>query len=339
MLNRFASVLIASALCSASVAALAQPVSPPAAKGGPSTTVSPVTVTASANPQAIQTQAHTFVRSYAAAPNPEIGQIGRWHDPVCVQVEGLPQADQAAMIKTRIEGVAQAVGLPAARAGCKANVEIVFTDQPQRTMDIVAQRREDLLGYGHLHDRDRLKQVTHPIQAWYKTATRGGMEDKVGLAFAVFKDHFGNAVYDTLLPGQTTQDETVDDPGNAAPAGCANSPHFTACLTSVFKNVFVVVDSKAMQGKDLGVVADDLVMLALSQPKSLDGCNALSSVVDLFAKSACPRRDPPDGLTPADAAYLTALYDSNSEADKAGEQADIAGRMAKILIKANVAGG
>jgi hypothetical protein len=61
----------------------------------------------------------------------------------------------------------------------------------------------------------------------------------------------------------------------------------------------------------------------------------MSSVIDLLAPSACPGREPPDGLTPADAAYLTALYSADLEAKKVGEQGEIAGRMAKILIKAN----
>ena len=64
---------------------------------------------------------------------------------------------------------------------------------------------------------------------------------------------------------------TIDDPGRIrAPTGCGDAPHFTApCLTSEFANVFIVVDSKALQGKGIGagVAADCLVMLALSQTK------------------------------------------------------------------------
>jgi hypothetical protein len=130
--------------------------------------------------------------------------------------------------------------------------------------------------------------------------------------------------------------ETVDIPENGSPSGCADS-HFSGCLKSLFKNVLVVVDSHAVEGRDLGPVADYLAMLALSRPQSLDGCDALSSIIDLYAKSPCPDRDPPDGLTPADAAYLTALYASNPEGRLVSEQDDIAGRMAKILVKAQVA--
>ena len=315
MPNRYASVLIASVLCSTAAAALAQS-APPA----PSTTVAPLTVQAAPSPKVIERQTHTFVQSYAAVPNPEIDQIGRWHDPVCVQVVGLPQADQAALIKARIESVARAVGLPApwtTPAGCRANVQIVFTDQPQRIMDTVAKTREYLLGYYHFHDRDRLKTVTHPIQAWYVTETRG-IGGSAGFIYQVKK-------------------EVIDDPENIPPDGCGDS-RFSACLRSAFYNVFIVADSKVLEGQDLGLVADYLVMQALSQPRSLEGCNALPSVIDRFAKSACPGRDPPDGLTPADAAYLTALYDSDPEGRKASEQSDIASGMARILIKAGAGG-
>jgi hypothetical protein len=326
MASRFASVLFTGVLCSTPVAALAQPDSP--------TTVSPVTVNAPPRPKAIEKQAHTFVQSYAAAQNPEIDQIGRWRNAVCVEVMGLPRADQAAAILARIESVAQAVGLPPTRKGCRANVEIVFSDQPQRVMDIVARRREVLLGYYHLTDRDRLKTVTHPIQSWYVTATKsdgeGGGEGTGEVVRALQGVGLGRYAQ--------FQSEVIDDPDNVPPIGCASSPHFTACLESEFANVFMVADSKALQGKDLGGVADYMVMLVLSQPRSLDGCNALPSVIDLVAKSPCPGRDAPDGLTPADAAYLTALYAADPQAKKAGEQSDIAGRMAKILIKANAGG-
>jgi hypothetical protein len=329
MLNRFAPVLLASVLCSAS--AFAQPAPTPAAKDAPSTTVAPVTVTAAAKPKVIEKQSHSFVQSYAAAPNPEIDQISRWHDPVCVQVEGLvPQ--QAAVIKARIESVAKAVGLPPARPGCIANIEIVFSDQPQAVMDGVAKRHESLLGYHARLETNRLKTVTHPIQAWYQTATRGEGPNG-GLVGAILKDSDGNGIPPNQMAGVTLERETLDGPDSIPPTGCGDS-HFSSCLKSLFKNVFIVADSKAMQGKDLGLVADDMVMLALSQPRSLDGCNAMSSVIDVFAKSACPGRDPPDGLTPADAAYLTALYASDPEGKKTAAQDDIARRMAKMLVPA-----
>ena len=326
MPNRFASVLIVAFLSLAPAAVLGQPTSPSAASAAPPTTVETVTVQAPAKPKIIEKQAGSFVQGYASAQNPEVGQIGRWRDPVCALVVGLPRADQAAMIKTRIESVAQALGLPVPRAGCTANVEVVFSDRPQGVMDIVAQRHEFLLGYYHRNDHDRLKTVTRPIQAWYATATQANGSGDAALALN------GLARYAQF------RSRVIDDPQNVPPVGCAGSRLTTSCLQSEFDNVFMVADSQALQGKDLGLVADYMAMLALSQPRSLDGCNALASVIDAFAKAPCPGRDLPDGLTPADAAYLTSLYAADLQAKKAGEQSDITRRMSDILIRANAAG-
>lgn len=159
-------------------------------------TVSPLIVQGAAPPKTIEKQARSFVDTHAA-PIAKINQIGRWHEPICVQVVNLIP-DQAAQVQARVEDVAKAVGLKVMKPGCRSNIQIVVTSQPQGLIDKVAQ-------------------------------------------------------------------------------------------------------------------------------------------IDLYAKSPCPGHDPPDGLSAADAAYLTALYASDSEGRLSSEQGDIAGRMAKILIKAQVA--
>jgi hypothetical protein len=325
MLNRFRWVL-AGAVWLTATAALAQ-AGPPAGAGQASnaeTTVAPVTV-APPKQSVIEKQSYAFVKSHVAPDHPEIGQIGRWRDPVCVEVVGLAEPAQEAMIKARIESVAQAVGVPKPAPNCTANVEIVFSDQPQRIMDVVAERREYLLGYWHVHLRDQLKRVTHPIQSWYVTATTAEGSADAAMAF--------NGL------GQFTQNaraKVIDDPWQRPPAGCAAS-HFTSCLSSEFDNVFIVADTKALEGKELGVVADYMVMLALSRPHSLDSCNALESVLDLFATPSCPSLKAPDGLTPADAAYLTSLYGADLRAKRLDEQGEISLRMARMLLKASAA--
>jgi hypothetical protein len=319
-------LFLAAGLCAFALPAAAQP-------------VAPVTVQGTAAPAVVNKQASRFVQSHAAAANPEINQIGRWHEAVCVHVTGLIPA-QAADVAARIADVANSVGLKVLMPGCKSNVEIVFTDQPQRLLDTVP---DQYLGFHYQTNARKVRTVTHPIQAWYATATVGA-GGATGLAFG----GGDGKQSDPANPAETVANygqiqgvqlslETVDSPNNTAPVGCADAPHFTACLRSMFRNVLIVVDTHAIVGKDLGPVTDYLTMLALSQPKSLDGCNDLASVVDMFAKSDCPGRGRPDGLTPGDAAYLTALYASDPEAKMPLAQGDIAGRMAKILINARTA--
>jgi hypothetical protein len=328
MVNRLTPLVCTAALmAAASSSALAAGDAAPAAAPGP-TVVPRVTVEGQAPPKMIQEQAQAFTKSYPATTT-ELGQIARWRDPMCVEVFGL-SPDVAAKIKGRIENVGQAVGLGVDRAACRANIEIVFTDKPQTLMDGVARKRDLLLGYFHIQDRQKLKTVTRPIQAWYVTATLGGAGNTTGVTFAYYETT-GNIP----LPNVQWHREVIDDPIYQAPTGCGDAPHFTACLQGVIKNVLVVADSKALQGKDVGLLSDYLSMLALSQPRTLDGCNSLPSVVDLFAPSPCADREAPDGLTPADAAYLTSLYQSNPENRVDFQRTDIAGRMAKILINAS----
>ena len=306
MWNRFASVLTASALALAAGAALAQPDSAkaPATPSEP-TAVSGVTVEVAPTPKVIERQSRDFTQSFAVTPNTERNQLVRWRDPICVQVMGLLDA-QARLVKTRIEEVAKAVDVPVAKTGCSANIEIVFTERPQDLMDLVAKKRELVLGYYHRHDHDRLKQVTRPIQAWYVTAVR--IRDRRAI---------------------------VADPENQT-GGCSIEERVFACPESMYENALVVADSRALKGRDVGLLSDYLVMLTLGPPRALDGCMSLPSVIDALSAASCPH-DRPDGLTPGDAAYLMALYKANLNYTAQFAETDISQRMAKILINANQA--
>jgi hypothetical protein len=330
MLNRFGPALTCTAWLMAG-AALAQPAAPPAA----ATAVAPLTVQAAAPPKTVEKQAKSFVQTHAA-PTERLGQFARWNDPVCVQVLGLIP-EQAAQVKGRTEEVAKAVGLKVLAAGCTANIEIAFADQPQKLIDGIAKGRDSILGYHNASETQTLKTITRPVQAWYKTATRGGGFNTAGMVFAQFSNAAGQSMTSGSYPGMTVEHETADTPSSTTPAGCGDS-HFSSCLSSIFKNVLVVVDNTKVKGQPLGPVSDYVAMMALSQSRSLDGCAALASVIDLYAPAGCPGREAPDGLTPADAAYLTALYSVDLEAKKAAQQSDITDRMSRILVKANQGG-
>ena len=315
MRNWFRPTLICAAVLTAASAA---------AYAAPSPTQ--VALTTGSDPQ---TAALGFVQSYPAATE-KLQQIARWSDAICVEVSGL-SADKAKVVQARVEEVAQAVGVKAQPAGCRHNIEIVFTTKPQAFLDDIAAHQEVLLGYDHVHAKT-VKTVTHPIQAWYKTATRA--RGDMGALFAAdLKDRDGNRVNPSDFFPSTGSFETVDTPENPGPVGCAGSL-ITDCTRTLFKNVLVVVDSRAAAGKTLGTLADYVAMMALSQAKSLDGCAALPSVMDLMAKAPCPGRDPPNGLTDTDIAFLTGLYFSDPETKAVQQQVEIAARMTRLLIKA-----
>jgi hypothetical protein len=137
------------------------------------TNVAPVTVTP-AIPASDLARSRRFIEAYAA-PTARLDRYARWSAPPCVSVVGLAEA-QAAAIKARIEEVARAAGLKVGGAGCKANVEIEFTDQPQALVDRIVDKTPQVLGFQPGADVKTLKAVTRPIQAWYMTASRGGAD-------------------------------------------------------------------------------------------------------------------------------------------------------------------
>jgi hypothetical protein len=306
--------------------------------------VDPLTVRAAPDVQTAKKESQDFVKSYAGV-SPAIDQIARWHNPVCISVAGLSDA-QTARVSGRILEVAEGLGMHAQAPGCKPNIEVVFTDQPQAFMDKVATTREEVLGYYHRREKESLKAVTRPIQAWYVTATVSGAVDTASLAFATLTTSVGTAngtgggadgspisIGNTL--STQAKPEVADDPDNTVPSGCADAPQFTHCLASHLRNVLIVVDTTHLKpGQTLGPVSDYLSMLAMAQTKSLDGCAALPSVIDMMGKP-CIGRDAPNSITPADAAYLTALYTSNAESNKALEVDEIATNMGNMLTRRN----
>jgi len=68
-----------------------------------------------------------------------------------------------------------------------------------------------------------------------------------------------------------------------------------------------VADIKKLAEQEIGPVSDYIAMLALSQPRSLDDCDKLPSILDLMLPD-CRDSAKPGALTPSDIAYLKALY-------------------------------
>jgi hypothetical protein len=346
----------------------------PAASAQPSTTVRPVTVTAPT--ESDRARSRSFIESYAA-PTAKLDRYARWSDPPCVVVAGLAPA-QIAAVKARVEAVARAAGLKVAGAGCRPNVEIEFATQPQVLVDQIVAKTPEILGYQPGVDVKALKTMTRPIQAWYMTASRGGVKpldlgntmnfaanpyaamgvgrssldlgapnpgiftsarppspNAAGWA-ATNSNEVRNGRVQPAPRSHVTTTETLDAPDRGSALGCnpqALAAQGSACQ-SVFRNVLVVVDVGKAQDQSVTSLTDYVAMLALSQPRSLDGCMTLASIIDLLAAAPCPGRDPPDGLTPADTAYLTALYVSDPLANKTMQQSVMSARMAGDLVKA-----
>ena len=273
-------------------------------------------------PEARFARALNFIQSHGAPAR--TGQLARWSGGgVCPMARGLAPAFDN-FVAWRVTQLAARVGAPRPRgARCWPNVEVLFTDKPQALMDLVARERDALLGFHYVAETGRLTTVTHPVEARYLTETQGAQ-------------------------GDTTPDIATDSPPGglqrrvtgpigllnigSTGSGCAGS-WLTHCVSSLFSNVLIVVDTKAIEGRRIGPVADYIAMLALAQATSLDACDALPSILDLLSK-ACGTRPAPASWTDGDIAYLRALYRANLTTVLPLEKDSIANQMVASGVSA-----
>ncbi len=288
-----------------------RPAPPPTADP---TAVQGLTVEPPLSREAKFARALNFIQSHGAPAR--TGQLARWKDRICPLTLGLTPALDA-FVSERVRALAVRVGARVQKTGrCRPNVEILFVDRPQALMDAVARERGLLLGFHYAAATRRLATVTRPVEARYLTSTQGAKGDAT-LDVASGAPTGGAA---TIITGPTSLMDVGSMPG-----GCAGS-RLTRCLSSLFTNVLIVVDAPAMVGRPIGPIADYIAMLALSQPRSLDVCDALSSILDLMAGS-CSDRPAPATWTDSDIAYLAGLYRVDLTTMMVLEKDNIAGQM------------
>ena len=323
-------------IAAAAPASLKQDIVTPDAMASLSATPQPVQLTAAAPPaplaptSAVEVpqpadatqQALRFVQAYAAFSTTAV--TARWYDPICVGVGGLAPS-QASAVWTRIAEVARTVGVGMRGGNCRTNVEIEFALDPQKTLDQAVKSHPRILG--DASDTGAVTTVTRPIQAWY--LTNGGQYASVDTdGLKVLADwQTIEAPWANTSQWQTTTVSPYAGGGGpfdfSGPSG-ATSPDFGPNATRRLLHVLVIIDARRTGGVKLGALADNAAMLVLSQSRSLDHCQALPSVTDLFA-GACTGRVASGGLTQADYAYLAALYSVRPSFSK------IADQMAEIL--------
>jgi len=241
----------------------------------------------------VKSEADRFVKSYARlwTYSPDFKTIPHWPvefawrlDGLCIGVEGLTP-DQDAAVRARVAGVVEAAGLHALKATCgPAQIDILFSPEPQRLLDGLVARAPQILGDSDSDTRS-VRTVTRPIQAWYSVG-----------------------------PQCRTDGECGDVEGRYR----------------FLNRVTVIVDLRRTGNRPLKQLADYAAMLALSEPRSLDQCQALPSVTDMFA-GVCPDRGAVTGLTAADEAYLSAIYKIPPDLSDREIPSEIVGRMARIL--------
>lgn len=279
-----------------------------------------VTVTGARSHQAIS----GFIQSLAT-PTRATGKIARWEQGICPIALGLKPAFLHFIVR-QVKDIAAKAGAPVnADAACAPNIEIVFTTTPQALLDNIKKNQPAFLGYyDNQAQRDQLATVTHPVQAWYTTATwdlNGKVEVDSGK---------------TAGPGLEIYLPCPDQPRGVclmhlpnAHAAAVTGTRLGDGLKSGLYNVVIVADPAKLTEYEMGSLGDYIAMLALSQINSLDSCAPLPSIVNMLARD-CDRKT--STLTDNDRAYLGGLYRMGPDGAPRVQQDEIAYQMEKSLL-------
>jgi hypothetical protein len=293
-------------------AAAAKQTSPESSKApAPGSTVSGITVDAPTKENPLVDPTTEFVRQ--RLPTSRFEQYARFHDPICVKVQGLPDEFDAFVAKRVVE-VARQVRAPVADpAKCAPNVNVIFSANPQAQLDDIAKRRDVLFGFVWRADLKKTSTFSRPIQSWYLTRAMetygdGALELSGGAAFME-------------IPGQG-----IVSLGKT-PVGRAGS-RLGEDLSSELVHSLVIADANKVSGEKIDAVADYIAVLALSRWQGLERCSGLPTILNLMA-DGCDAEDRPEAATPSDLALLTGLYQVNSREAGTQQRAEIASAVRK----------
>ena len=139
-------------------------------------------------------------------------------------------------------------------SSCEANIQIVFTKNPQALLDDIHKNAPDMLGYYDNDDqRTQAAQVVPPIQAWYTTET---------------VDLRGQAHFDSAKSGGIVLRISPKLPPVYIPHAISTNVTGSRLgdgLHSAFYHVLVVVSPGDLKDYEIGALGDYIAMVALSQ--------------------------------------------------------------------------
>lgn len=260
-------------------------------------------------------QIRNFVGQLAIAPKKE-DQLAHWDRRICPSIMGL-RNPFAQFIVDRIAQRGFKVDLDVGKPGCKANILIIVTLDPDKAARELFDNNRKRLGTDNDNSRNSLGreqaaafvQSDAPVRWWHVNHT-------------VTRD--GDVIGDTIS-GSGKDYPVLRLTGNASLLKRATHQDFATAI--------IIVDANRLKGVGAEQLADYLAMVALAQIDPKSDPAGFPTILNLFA----PRAEgvaAPTGMTDWDIAYLHGLYDTTrDEANSKRQEREIAKSMAKTLPK------
>ena len=274
-----------------------------AAQEAPTTASEEVVVTGQRTEEVVR----TFVNEISV----EMGrtdQLARWDRRICPGVAGL-RGRYAQFLIDRMAQRAFEVGLDVGEPGCRANILIIVTLDPDAMAEHLYDDHRDALGYFYERGRNTLGRTAlrafvtsdAPVRWWHVSRTVTEQGDRIADASD------GSAPVTFVL---------------------GNSSRLSRSTHQDLGAAFIIVDARRLADidSDFGALADYVAMVTLAQVDADADTAGLATILNLFSGESAPR-----ALTDWDIAYLRGLYGAESNDSARRQSGEIARTMGQDL--------
>lgn len=224
---------------------------------------------------------------------PKVGQIARYHEPLCPTVVGIAN-EYGNLIRRRIIEIARKVRIPVDQSPrCVTNFLLVIAPDVSGFIRDARKNGPGWFGGMEPADIDRLERSTAPVRAWSTTSLRNESGRQVGSE-------------GTLL---THTASLIDE-----------------VTTQYIDASFVIIDRDATYGLTLRQIADYAAMRGLAETQVPTAQTGMTTILGLFDTAGTSH--PPE-MTRTDLTYLQALYKEKGFAKSVFERSRIAAELAR----------
>jgi hypothetical protein len=246
----------------------------------------PIVVTGTrSSPEEARRIASQFVR--AAGVGVDDRPVARWQEPVCISIRGL-RDEYGAMLRRRMQRVAEETGVRLAPGGCAPNIVVNFTFRPLDALRNLQAHRPYFFHDISPAERAAVFADRVPIRWVYSTTmtTFDGREMTTGAQVA----------------GPTMLGIDVTALGSETPITFGyGASGVSSGVARVLRGATVIVDLGALNGQSMAGLGDYISMVAFAEMRSREAMPA-DSILNLFSQM------PSHSLTLHDRAFLSILY-------------------------------
>ena len=253
-----------------------------------------------------QRQVHDFVSQLT--PGTFDDQVGRFLDPVCPRVLGLPGGANA-LVEARFRKVAAAIGAPVAPQDCTVDVYVLVGRNKAEIIDGLRKQAPALVAGVKESVLHRLREAPGPVAAW-QIIGRIGSD---GVPLTTVSTSSGDSVPMASTIGWASRISNITRPR--------------------FLGSVLVVEAAALDKVDTRQLADYAVMRTLAPTDTTRQLTLpAQSILQLFDAGASPEMTA-QSVTRWDYAYLKALYSTSNSVNAIQQRSEIGRKMSKELQK------